>query len=102
MTASAVIDAHGIDAVTHILPGGEGQVEGRETEPFAASGARADLSAHTPPIAELPGGLSHLPLAEMLADPARREGRAALAHRRHHVNAEDWKSVVQVTRADSG
>ena len=50
-----MVDAHGVDAVAHVLPWRELEIERGETETVAATGALVDASAHPPPIAEILG-----------------------------------------------
>src|SRR5665809_152369 len=88
VAAAVMVDAHGIDAVAHVLTTSELKIERGEAEPFAAPGARPYAPAHPPPIAELVRRLSYFAVAEMLADAARRERGSGGAYGRDHVDAE--------------
>src|SRR4029450_11008702 len=65
-TAAIMVDAHGIDAVAHVLPWGERKIERGKTEPLASSCPLAHAASRAPPIANLVCRLPHLAFTEVL------------------------------------
>ena len=89
MARPSMVDAHGVDAVAHVLARRELEVERGEAEPLAAAGALADAAAHAPPIAELrrppPSPRRDARCSRMRLDE---KVRPACADRRDDIDAE--------------